>query len=113
MSKRSFSSIATQTDFYQKNSLPTYLYYNPYDSSKSVSFHNTSDNAVDLYDVLTHEYISKGVTGETFFQVPATAAVVLVIIPSGSEISFNGKDYHVGNKIIDFGNPLGTKENSH
>lgn len=92
----------TATDFYQKNSLPTYLYYNPYDSVKSVSYRNDENKSVDLYDALRHVYVAKDVAKEISFSIPPASSRLLVVIPSGVNVSLSGNKYHVGDKIIAF-----------
>lgn len=88
------------TDFYQTQSFPTYLYYNPYDSVKSVCFNTPNDQAVDLYDILRHDYINQGVTGETCFDITGKSAKVIVVVPAGSKIIKKGNQYQVGDKVV-------------
>jgi hypothetical protein len=88
------------TDFYQHDSFPTYLYYNPYNTIKSVCFQNTQKTKVDLYDALWHEYVSKGVSQEACFDIQAKSARLLVVLPSGSKLEIESGQYRVGNKIV-------------
>ena len=88
------------TDFYQTHSFPTYLYYNPYDTLKSVCFYNSQSSPIDLYDVLEHAYVSVGITNEGCFDIAATSAKVIVVLPAGSEIIRKGNQYQVGDKIV-------------
>jgi hypothetical protein len=88
------------TDFYQKNSLPTYLYYNPYDTLKSVCFYNSGKEKVDLYDALTHEYVSKDVAEENCFEIPSKTARLIVVLPSGSKMTLEGGKYTIDSKIV-------------
>jgi hypothetical protein len=92
----------TATDFYQENSFPTYLYYNPYDTLKSVCFYNTSGEKADLYDALTHEYVSKDIAEENCFEIPPRSARLIVVLPSGSKIKIRGGKYTVGSKIVSY-----------
>jgi hypothetical protein len=88
------------TDFYQPNSFPTFLYYNPYDSSKSVCFSNTNESRVDLYDVLQRDYLAKEVNGEACFEIPASSSRLVVVLPSGSQVGLKEGNYMVGSKVI-------------
>jgi hypothetical protein len=88
------------TDFYQKNSLPTYLYYNPYDTLKSVCFYNSGKEKVDLYDALTHAYVSKDVAEENCFEIPSKTARLIVVLPSGSEMKIQDGKYTIGSKVV-------------
>lgn len=88
------------TDFYQTNSFPTYLYYNPYDSVKTVCFHTIQKVKVDLYDALSHEYVAMEISEEGCFDIQATSARLLVVLPSGSKVKIKDGDYLVGDKVV-------------
>ncbi len=90
----------TVTDFYQNESFPTYLYYNPYDAVQSVCYSLTDTASVDLYDILTHEFIAKNVEEESCFQIPATSARLLVVLPAGSKIEMKDGNSMVGTKVV-------------
>jgi hypothetical protein len=90
----------TATDFYQDDSFPTYLYYNPYDTIQSVCFQNTGKSKVDLYDALWHEYVGKGISEEACFDIQTKSARLLVVLPAGSEIEIKSGQYTVGDKIV-------------
>lgn len=88
------------TDFYQKDSFPTYLYYNPYDTVKSVCFYNSGQIKVDLYDALAHEYVSKEIAEENCFDIPANSARLLVVLPAGSKLTLRDGKYTIGSRIV-------------
>ena len=88
------------TDFYQTHSFPTYLYYNPYDSSKSISYTNAEKFQVDLYDIINHEYAGKNISNQSNFSIDATTAKVIVVLPAGSKIVKSGNQYRVGDKVV-------------
>lgn len=88
------------TDFYQKRDFPTYLYYNPYDSSQKVKFYSEDDHAVDLYDALTHEKLVTNIQGETEFDIPKNAARLIVVLPANSTINQDDEIYSVEGKTI-------------
>jgi hypothetical protein len=88
------------TDFYQERAYPEYLYYNPYESEKKVNFSQEGSDAVDLYDVLTHQKLATNITGEVQFTIPAKGARLLVVLPANSEVSRNDETYTVNGKPI-------------
>jgi hypothetical protein len=90
----------TATDFYQVDSFPTFLYYNPYDTATSVCFYNTGKTRVDLYDALSHNYIGKDVTDEGCFEIRGKSARLIVVLPSGSELTRQNGNYMVGDKVV-------------
>jgi hypothetical protein len=87
------------TDFYSGESYPTFLYYNPHDTIRSVCFHPDGDSRVDLYDVLTNEYLLRGVQDEGCFSILAKSSRLLSVLPSGSEIKLQDGNY-VANSIV-------------
>jgi hypothetical protein len=90
----------TATDFYQDKSFPTYLYYNPYDSAKSVCYYNPEKSNVDLYDALNYEYSNKDVRDEACFEIKGKAARLIVVLPAGSELTKENGNYMVGDKVV-------------
>lgn len=92
------------TDFYQKNSFPTYLYYNPYDSLQTVCYNNDTKEAVDLYDALLHEWVTKDAAGDGCFEIAAKTARLIVVLPTGSKIKQKEGKYLVGTKIVAYAN---------
>ncbi|MEO7989141.1 MAG: hypothetical protein ABI663_06335 [Chryseolinea sp.] len=88
------------TDFYQDDSYPTYLYYNPHDTVKSVCFHSPEKSKVDLYDALAHEYIAREVGEEGCFSIEANASRLLVVLPSGSAVKNEDNMYKANEKVI-------------
>jgi len=76
----------TATDFYQNKSYPTFLYYNPYDSTKAVCYNNAGSVKVDLFDAISRTYAARNVAEEHFFHLPAKSAMLLVALPAGTRI---------------------------
>ncbi len=88
------------TDFYQAHSFPTYLYYNPYDTIKSVCFQNPQKAKVDLYDALRHDYLNKDVSEEACFEIPPKSARLIIVLPSGSLLQEQQGNYVVGTSVV-------------
>jgi hypothetical protein len=88
------------TDFYQKNSYPTYLYYNPYTSKKEVCFYNETGNSVDLYDALTHRYVAQNVSSESCFEISASSASLIAVLPARTKIHLQGNKYIAEGKVV-------------
>ena len=88
------------TDFYQKNEFPTYLYYNPYDGKKQVTFYPEGTGAVDLFDAITYQKIAENLTKETSFSIPARSSRLLVVLPAGSKVRKENNTYVVEGKTI-------------
>ena len=91
------------TDFYKKRGAhPTYLFYNPYQEEKTVSF-DAGLKRVDLYDTVSRQFLLRGVRGNVRFPIQADAARVLVVIPAGTWISVENKVLMAGSIPIDYG----------
>ena len=99
-----------KTDYYHAPAYPTYLYYNPYDSTRTVSV-DVGSGTHDLYDAVTHQFIQTGMSGIVSVSIPATSSILLVITPSGGQISYQldkmfvndtVADYHSGHPVADY-----------
>ncbi len=90
-----------KTDYYRNNAYPTYLYYNPYDISKSVGVYLPS-GSYDLYDAISNTMNKSGISGNTNITIPAKQAIMLVQIPAGTAITIQGKKTYAGNIPIDY-----------
>jgi len=90
------------TDFYQSHSFPTFLYYNPYDSAKSVCIPNHAKYRVDLFDALQHDYLSKDNDHHACFEIPAKSSRLVVVLPAESEVQIRDGNYVVGTTVVAF-----------
>jgi hypothetical protein len=90
------------TDFYRDSAHSTYLYYNPYASTKSVAINLGGGPSVDLYDAVSNRYLARGASGQTFFNVPSDDAVMLVLVPSGGTQTRQGRRLLVNGVVIDY-----------
>ncbi|MBS1952527.1 MAG: hypothetical protein OJF59_002896 [Cytophagales bacterium] len=90
-----------KTDFFSKNSYPTYLVYNPLAASQNITLQLGSHN-YDIYDAISQTTIKTSATAATLITVPSDQAMILVYIPAGSTpINVNEKLY-VNQSIIDY-----------
>ncbi len=86
------------TDFYAGNEYPVFLYYNPYEEAKTVTY--SSVKSVDLFDTLSKTYLAKGEAGNVSLQLPADEAVLVVVLPAGSSLHANGPQVKAGETVI-------------
>jgi hypothetical protein len=86
------------TDFYAENKYPVTLYYNPYSEEKTVTF--SSQNRVDLFDIVSRKYLAKGGSNEIRLKIPAGEAVVVVVLPAGEKLKTNGLKLMAGETVI-------------
>jgi hypothetical protein len=88
------------TDFYASNFFPTYLYYNPYDEQKEISF--VGENTFDLFDVISNTKLVENASLEVKFTIPAKSARLLVVLPSGSKIEYQRNKILVNNQLVSY-----------
>lgn len=93
------------TDFYQDESFPTYLYYNPYDTVQWVCFYPAAKKSVDLYDALTHQYLVRDVSEEGCFEILSKSSRLIVVLPSGSEVKKKDGNYMVNDRVVAYHEP--------
>ncbi|MDD4111733.1 MAG: hypothetical protein PHC56_01725 [Herbinix sp.] len=78
----------------------TYLMYNPYEKEKTVLYHKAREDAVDLYNSVTKEMIASNVTDKTKIKIPAQGSVVVVELPTRTNIEHIGRAYVANGKIV-------------
>ena len=90
-----------KTDYFHKEAFPSFLYFNPYATEKSVLI-NVGNDVRDIYDAVSNSIIKFSVSGETSLLIPADAAVIAVLIPAGSTITYDNEKALVNNVVIDY-----------
>ena len=90
-----------KTDYFHSDAFPSFLFYNPYQTEKAVTI-NVGTGMHDIYDAVTNNIINSSVSGEASIIIPADGAVIAVIIPSGSTISYELDKTLINGIVIDF-----------
>ena len=72
------------TDFYADRKYPVYMYYNPYDESRTVKY--ASDEAVDLFDIVSKQYVARNVKEVAAIALPAKHSRVITVLPAGTRL---------------------------
>lgn len=90
-----------KTDYYRRPAYPSALYYNPYDTPRSVDV-DAGTRAVNLYDACTHRFLRRGVKGRTTVAIPADTALVLVAAPTHGPTTERGDRRLVAGVVIDY-----------
>lgn len=91
------------TDFFRNKALPSYLYYNPHDDVRSVTV-SVGDKPVDLYDAVKNDFISRKATASAKVSIAADSAAVVVHVPAGAAITYDGRRTLADGVVIDFDN---------
>jgi hypothetical protein len=74
-----------KTDYFHGKAYPTYLYYNPCPTKKTIKI-NVGQAATDLYDATNDQFIEQNARGETQFTLPPDRARVIVLAPTGGRL---------------------------
>ncbi|MEJ2634013.1 MAG: T9SS type A sorting domain-containing protein [Calditrichia bacterium] len=90
-----------KTDYFRQAAYPTYLYYNPYETEKTVNM-EIAEGPCDIYDAVTNAFLETGANTATSIVVPAKGAVVAVLTPAGGNISYDLDKTLVDDVVIDF-----------
>jgi len=90
-----------KTDFFHEQAYPTSLYYNPLTSGQDVEI-DAGSQSTDLYDLVSKTYVATGVTGSTTIHLDAGSSAVLVKVPHGGQVSFEGSKLLVDNVVVDY-----------
>jgi len=94
-----------KTDFYHNAAYPTYLYFNPYDTSKTVSI-DTGSDCVDLYDTVSQTFLKTDTSGITDFNIPADSAVVIVLAPAKGTVTIEDNKKLIDGVVVDYSTNL-------
>lgn len=86
------------TDFYAENKFPVFLYYNPYKEARTVTY--SSANRIDLFDIVSKRYLSKGKRGRIGIRLPAGEAALVVVLPARTHLQADGSKIKAGDVII-------------
>ncbi len=89
------------TDSFRDEAHPTFLYYNPFDTQKTVQV-NVGAAPVDLYDAVSNRFIAVDVSGVASFSIPQDQAVILVEVPAGGIAQRVGRQLVVNGVVIDY-----------
>jgi hypothetical protein len=66
------------TDFYAENAAPVYLYYNPWDEEKTVTYRPSAPGSkVDLFDIISKKYPARNVRKACRIKIPAKSAALI------------------------------------
>jgi hypothetical protein len=88
-----------KTDYFHAKAYPTYLYFNPYTSTKTVEI-NVGSEARDIYDAVSNQVIQKKVQGRARFTISSDTARIVVLTPAGGKMLREGKRTMIDDVIV-------------
>jgi hypothetical protein len=92
-----------KTDYFHAQAYPTYLYYNPYGSAKTVAVEVGAEPR-DIYDAVSDQFLQKNVQGRARVTLPSDTARIVVLTPAGGQMSREGKQTVINRVAVRYGN---------
>lgn len=90
------------TDFFSEKAYPSFLYYNPYDTDKKVSVIVEKGKKVDLYNTVSGSFVARNVSSSKKIKLAPESAAVIVCVPSGGTITYEGSKMLVDGIVVDY-----------
>ena len=90
------------TDFFHDEAYPSFLYYNPYPSKKTVSVKIDNDKKIDLYNTVTGGFIARNVSASATINLLPKTAAVIVCVPSGGKVIYDKGKMMVNGIVVDY-----------
>ena len=90
------------TDFYHEKAYPSFLFYNPFASSKTVFIQIEKGKKVDLYNTVTGSFIARNVSSSAPIKLDAQSAAVIVCVPAGGKQTFVQNKMLVNGIVVDY-----------
>jgi len=90
------------TDFFSDKTYPTYLYYNPYKASKTVTIKTEKDIKVDLYNTVSGSFIARNVSSSSKINIGALKSAVIVCVPANGKVTYEGQKMLVNGIVVDY-----------
>ena len=90
------------TDFFSDKAFPSFLYYNPYNTNKKVSVKVEKGQKVDLYNTVSGSFVARNVSSSKKIKLAPESAAVIVCVPSGGTITYEGSKMLVNGIVVDY-----------
>ena len=91
------------TDFFSDKTYPTYLYYNPYTASKTVTIKTEKGKKLDLYNTVSGSFIARNVSSSSSkINIGALKSVVIVCVPANGKVTYEGQKMLVNGIVVDY-----------
>jgi hypothetical protein len=89
------------TDLFRDRAYPTYLYYNPHSTARTVKV-DVGPTTHDLYDAVRGEWVGRSVIHQARIDIRADAARVIVLVPSEKRQTQTVSQTLVDGVVIDY-----------
>lgn len=93
------------TDFYHDKAYPTFLYYNPYVSNKTVLMQVKKENKsekVDLFNTVSGKFVARNISQYVSINIPSNSAAVIVCVPTNAHITYEDNKMLANGVVVDY-----------
>ncbi len=90
------------TDFYHDKAYPSFLYYNPYTTNKTVIIKTAAGKKVDLYNTVQGKFVARNISSSAQIKLAPQGAAVIICVPSGGKTTYDGKKMLVNGVVVDY-----------
>ncbi|MCW8849313.1 MAG: LamG domain-containing protein, partial [Melioribacteraceae bacterium] len=90
-----------KTDYFQENSYPTYLYYNPYPEGKNIKL-DIGPNNKAIYESISNNFLNTNVSGAVELYIPPKNSILIVLVPSGKTSQYSLNKLIVDGIVVDY-----------
>jgi len=90
------------TDFFSPRKYETYLFFNPFFEEKEINLDLNVTEPVDLYDLVSKQFIKRNCTGRTVITILPDTAMTLIFIPSKTKVTKKRGKMYADGIIIDY-----------
>lgn len=90
------------TDFYRRDAYPTWLFYNPYGTTKTINFKTPAKGKSDVYDLISQRFIARNVSSGAKVQIPSLQSLVLVCVPAGKKTKVKNNQLSIDGIVLDY-----------
>jgi hypothetical protein len=90
-----------KTDYFHKPAFPSFLFYNPYNLVENVSI-NIGSGLSNIYDAVSNAVIKTNVSGDVELSLPTDGALIAVVIPANSTITYDLNKALINGVVIDY-----------
>lgn len=87
------------TDFFSDKAWPTYLYYNPYNETKTVTV-PVGEQPIDIYDTVSRSFVTKNATGNFSLRLNGRTPAVLVFAPANGKLQRDGRKLLINDVVV-------------
>ena len=90
------------TDFYHDKAYPSYLYYNPFTTTKTVTIKTEQGKKIDLYNTVTGQFIAHNISSSATIKILSGNAAIIVCVPSGGKVIYKDQKMLVNGVVVDY-----------